>query len=146
MTEEHKKGLNADLIAEDLEKCCLTEEVCGSCQDKGCIIGYAKHCIANFKRVPHKEVEGGMKNIPTMDFKVFDEAEMEKGIVHMLKECKNCKEDHTEDCIINVIRSCYEVALFGDHQPYEGTTLQYLAHINRNFPEKSAHIADMYID
>ncbi len=37
-----------------------------------------------------------------------------------------CKEDHVEDCIINVIRNCYEVGLFGDVQTYEGSTLQYL--------------------
>ncbi len=145
MAEEHKEGLNAELVGKDLENCCLTESVCEQCQGEGCIIGYAKRCIADYKSAPKKEVENGMERIPATDFKVFEEMELEKGIVHILKECKNCKEDHIESCIINVVRGCYEVGLFGDTQPYEGTTLQYLMYIKETFPDKSAQIADLYI-
>lgn len=144
MAEVHKKGLNAELVANDLENCCRTEGVCGQCQNNACIIGYAKQCIINYKKEPKKEVPNGMEQIPTTDFKVFDETEMETAIAHILKECKDCKEDHTEDCIINVIRSCYEVGLLGDVQPYEGSTLQYLMHLKNDFPDKSLQIADIY--
>ena len=124
MAEEHKKGLDAGLVGNDLENCCRKETTCG--------------------QSPKKEVAQGMAHIPTMDFKVFDEVELETAIAHILKECKDCKEDHTEDCIINVIRSCYEVGLLGDVQPYEGSALQYLMYIKENFPDKSLQIADLY--
>ena len=142
MAEEHKKGLNAELVANDLQSCCRT---CDQCQKEKCTIGYAKECIKDYQKQPKKEVEDGVKRVPTMDFKVFDETELETAIAHILKECKDCKEDHVENCIINVIRNCYEVGLLGDVQNYEGSALQYLMSLKENYPEKSALIADIYL-
>ena len=144
MADAHKKGLNADLIAEDLEKCCRGEALCTKCQGKSCTIGFAKHCIQNYKAEPKKEVPGGTEEIPFTDFKVFDEEDLETAIAHILKECKDCKEDHTEDCIINVIRNCYEVGLLGDIHPYGGTALQYLMFLQENCPDKAQQIANIY--
>ena len=145
MAEEHKKGLNAELIGNDLEHCCRGEELCGQCQGGSCNIGFAKQCIRNYKRAPQKEIPGGAGNIPTTDFKVFDETELEKAIAHILRECKECKEDHVEDCIINVIRNCYEISLLGDIHPYEGTSLQYLVYLKDHYPDKAREIADIYM-
>lgn len=142
MAEEHKKGLDAGLVWNDLQSCCKT---CDQCQKENCTIGYAKECIKEYQRAPKKEVEDGVRRVPTMDFKVFDETELENAIAHILKECKDCKEDHVEDCIINVIRNCYEVGLLGDVQSYEGSALQYLMNLKQKFPEKSALIADLYL-
>ena len=144
MADAHKKGLNADLIAEDLEKCCRGEALCTKCQGKSCTIGFAKHCIQNYKAEPKKEVPGGTEEIPFTDFKVFDEEDLETAIAHILKECKDCKEDHTEDSIINVIRNCYEVGLLGDIHTYEGTALQYLMFLQENCPDKAQQIANIY--
>lgn len=144
MAEVHKKGLNAELVMDDLEACCRTESACIQCQKADCVIGYAKQCIRNYQKEPKKEVPEGVQHVPTMDFKVFDEFELENAIAHILHECKDCKEDHTEDCIINVIRNCYEVGLLGDVQPYEGSALQYLMYLKANFPDKSIQIANIY--
>lgn len=144
MAVEHKKGLDAEIVWKDLQNCCRTQNVCGQCQEKDCIIGYAKECIKNYRKEPKKEVANGTECIPTTDYKSFDEMELEISIANILKECKDCKEDHVDDCIINVIRNCYEVGLFGDIQPYEGSALQYLMHIKDDFPDKSIHIADAY--
>ncbi|MDE5819036.1 MAG: hypothetical protein K2N41_09285 [Lachnospiraceae bacterium] len=144
MAEVHKKGLNAQLVWEDLQNCCISEAACGQCQGEACIIGFAKECIKEYQKKPQKEVPSGTERIPTMDYKAFDEVELEIAIAHILKECKDCKEDHVEDCIINVIRNCYEVGLFGDVQTYEGSTLQYLMKVQGDFPEKSIKIAEAY--
>lgn len=144
MAELHKKGLNAGLVLNDLENCCKGEAVCGQCQKESCSIGYAKQCVRNYQKAPQKEVPDGVKRIPVTDFKAYDEEELEIAIAHILKECKDCKEDHTENCIINVIRNCYEVGLLGDVQPYEGSTLQYLMKLKADFPEKAEEIAAIY--
>lgn len=146
MSDEHKKGFNAALVWNDLQNCCMGESSCGECQGTSCTIGYAKQCIQDFQREPKKEVADGTKKIPTMDFKVFDDLELETAIAHILKECKDCKEDHTENCIINVIRNCYEVGLFGNVHSYEGSALQYLMYLKSEFPEKAALIADIYMN
>lgn len=144
MAEAHKKGFNDKLVWDDLQNCCKSETVCGNCQGSECIIGFAKQCVKEYQEKPQKEVPNGAERIPTMDFKAFDEAELEIAIAHILKECKDCKEDHVEDCIINVIRNCYEVGLFGDVQPYEGSTLQYLMHLQAEYADKSIKIAEEY--
>lgn len=144
MADAHKKGLNADLVGTDLENCCRTEGVCGQCQKTNCIIGYGKQCISDYKREPKRDVPKGMKCIPTTDFKMFDEVELEEAIAHILKECKDCKEEHSDNCIINVIRSCYEVGLLGDVQKYEGSALQYLMYLKEKFPDKTDRIALFY--
>lgn len=145
MADVHKKGLNAELIRDDLENCCLKETTCGQCKKEACTIGFAKQCIREYMKEPKKEVSGDTGNIPITDFKLFDETELETAIAHILKECKDCKEDHTENCIINVIRNCYEVGLFGNAHPYEGSALQYLMFLKSEFPEKSSRIADIYM-
>lgn len=132
------------MVWEDLQNCCISEATCGQCQGEACIIGFAKECIKEYQKKPQKEVPNGTERIPTMDYKAFDEVELEIAIAHILKECKDCKEDHVEDCIINVIRNCYEVGLFGDVQTYEGSTLQYLMKVQADFPEKSIKIAEAY--
>lgn len=146
MGDTHRKGLNADSVWNDLENCCRGEDLCVKCQGESCIIGFARQCIRNYQREPQKEVPGGKERVPVMDFKVFDEEELEKAIAHILKECKDCKEDHTENCIINVIRNCYEVGLLGDIHPYEGSALQYLMFLKANFPDRAARIAEIYME
>lgn len=146
MGDTHKKGLNAELVWNDLGNCCRSEALCGQCQGESCTIGFAKQCIKDYQREPKKEVPGGTERIPTMDFKVFEEDELEKAIAHILRECKDCKEDHTENCIINVVRNCYEVGLLGDIHPYEGSALQYLMFLKANFPDKAAQIAELYMN
>lgn len=144
MEQVHKKGFNADLVWEDLKHCCRSEDLCSECQHENCTIGYAKQCIKNYWKEPKKEVPDGAEHVPTTDFKVFDETELETAIANILKECKDCKGEHTENCIINVIRNCYEVGLFGDVQAFEGSVLQYLMFVKNNFPEKSLKIASIY--
>ena len=144
MAEVHSKGFNAELVSDDLSNCCRSEEVCGQCRQCACVIGYAKQCVKEYRREPKKTVPNGTANIPTTDYKAFDEAELEIAIAHILKECKDCKEDHVEDCIINVIRNCYEIGLLGDIQPYEGSTIQYLMRLESDFPDKAAQVASAY--
>lgn len=144
MAEEHKKGLDAELVWNDLQNCCRDKTVCGQCQEEKCIIGYAKKCVEDYQREPKKEIPNGEERIPTTDYKAFDETELEIAIAHILKECKDCKEDHVEDCIINIIRNCYEVGLLGDVQPYEGSALQYLMRLKTDFPNNSIRITEAY--
>lgn len=144
MAEAHKKGFNDKLVENDLENCCRSEAMCGQCQNEACIIGFAKQCVKEYQKEPKKEVPNGVERIPTMDCKVFEQVDLEIAIAHILKECKDCKEDHVENCIINVIRNCYEVGLFGDVQPYEGSTLQYVMRLKSDFPDRSMQIAEAY--
>lgn len=136
--------LNYDLVLTDLGKCCMGEQACGSCTGDQCIVGYAKTCITGCFREGITYVENGKNNIPLTDFKVFNTENFEVGIAHILKQCKSCKEEHFDNCIINVIRSCYEIGLFGETQNYEGSAFRYLNQIHNSHPGTAAEIIELF--
>lgn len=133
--------INYDKIITDLSKCCLTEASCGGCDKASCIVGYAQDCITQCFKDSVTFVENGSEKIPVMDFKVYNEEEFENGIAHILKQCRSCTYNHFDNCIINIIRNCYEIGLFGEVQSYEGSNFRYLNQIHNSHPE----IADRII-
>lgn len=136
--------VNYDKIITDLSKCCLKKESCGTCDKSACIVGYAQNCIIKTIKDSVTYVENGSDNIPYMDFKVYNEEDFEAGIAHILKMCRSCKENHFDNCIINIIRNCYEIGLFGETQEYEGSNLRYLNYIFTKYPEKAQQVIDEF--
>lgn len=132
------KEVNFSRLVDKLTPCCLSEELCGGCEREKCIVGYAKECIKNCMINKVTFVMDGSENIPNTDFKVYDKEFFVDGIVETLKTCRSCKEEHFENCIINILRSSYEVALIGEEQEYEGSTFLYL----NKLKEINSSIAD----
>lgn len=136
--------LNYDLVLTDLGKCCMGESACGGCTNNECIVGYAKTCITKCFKDSTTFVENGSGNIPLTDFKLFNNEEFEKGIAHILRQCRSCQENHFENCIINIIRNCYEVGLFGEIQQYNGSAFRYLNQIHNSHPELANSIIELF--
>lgn len=136
--------VNYDKMVTDLSKCCLKKDNCGECDKAACIVGYAQNCIIKCMKESVTFVEDGSDNIPFMDFKVYNEEEFERGIAHILKMCRSCQENHYENCIINIIRNCYEIGLFGETQKYEGSNLRYLNMIHQQFPQKAERVIEEF--
>lgn len=136
--------VNYDKMVTDLSKCCLKKENCGNCVKNECIVGYAQNCIIKCLKDSVTYVQNGSDDIPYTDFKVYNEEEFERGIAHILKMCKSCRENHFDNCIINIIRNCYEIGLFGETQKYEGSNLQYLNQIHTQYPQKSEHVIEEF--
>lgn len=139
--------LDYDKVIADLGKACLTKESCGGCVKEDCIIGYAQQCITKCFRDGVTYVENGSDRIPVTDLKIYNEEEMERGIAHILKQCRSCQYDHFDNCIINIIRNCYEVGIFGEIQSYEGSNFRYLNQIHNSHPDIAANIiAEFHAD
>lgn len=132
--------VNFDLIMKDLGKCCLG---CQGCQGSDCLVGYAKQCVTSCIKNNVTFVADGAANIP-IDTKLFHDEVLMDAIADILHQCKSCKQEHYENCIINVIRSCYEVAIFGDNLEYEGSAFRYLNAVNTAYPELAPHIIELY--
>lgn len=135
---------NFNQVISDLSKACLTEEQCGSCVKKDCIIGYAQQCITKCLKDGSTYVEDGSENIPISDLKLYNTEELERGIAHILRQCKSCTYNHFDNCIINIIRNCYEVGLMGEIQPYEGSNFRYLNHVHNTHPEVADNIIEEF--
>lgn len=136
--------LNYDSVLTDLSKSCMGEQVCGTCTHSDCIVGYAKSCITQCFKEKSVYIKDGVEHIPLTDFKVFDTEHLEEAIAHILKQCKSCKENHFDNCIINVIRNCYEIGLFGEIQSYEGSAFRYLNQIHNSHPEIANSIIEFF--
>lgn len=133
-------------IFKDLGKVCKTEVACGSCAEKGCLIGYARNCTADCRIKKRTGIPSGFENIPASDIRGgYDEYEVLHAIAHLLAQCKNCKEDHYDNCLINVVRSCLEVIEFGEEQKYSGNVIEYLMNISTADINKARIVKDEYM-
>lgn len=136
--------INYDSVITDLGKCCLKEENCGTCDKSSCIVGYAQNCITKCFKENVTYIEEGSGQIPFTDFKIYMEEDFENGIAHILKQCRSCRENHFDNCIVNIIRNCYEIGLFGEIQPYEGSNFRYLNQIHNSHPETAGRIIEEF--
>lgn len=136
--------INHDVILKDLGNCCLTEESCVVCDKAECLVGYAKECITGCLKNDITFVDKGFDQIPVFDTKFFRTEDFIAGIAHILQQCKSCSEEHYKDCIINILRSSYEVGLFGEPQSYKGSAFRYLNQIHESHPELANQIIEIF--
>lgn len=140
-----KEELNLLQIFSDLGRICQTEAVCRKCAGRACLVGYSKDCAASCRVKEVTYVDKGFAEIPPADIRGgYDEFEVLHAIAHLLLQCRSCKKDHYEDCIINVVRSCLEVIEFGEEQVYEGDPLSYMMKIRDLDEQKADIIAEEY--
>lgn len=138
--------LNLLEIFKDLGNICKTTDVCGKCEEKSCLIGYARNGAAECRIAKRTGIMDGFENIPSCDIRGgYDEYDVLHAIAHLLVQCKSCKEDHYDNCLINVVRSCLEVIEFGEEQKYEGNVIQYLMKISQTNPAKAVIIQEEYM-
>ena len=138
------EDLHDELILKDLGTVCLTEETCGTCTKANCLIGYAKQCLLDCVKNKVTYVENGMDKIPVDDMKIYLEENLALGIANILKTCRSCGQEHFDNCIINVLRSCYEVALFGEEREYTGSSFAYLTKLQADQKIHSDLVLEFY--
>ena len=138
--------LNLLEIFTDLGKVCKTKSVCGNCAEKACLVGYAKNAAAECRIEKCTGLLNGFENIPPSDIRGgYDEYNVLYAIAHLLLQCKDCKEEHYENCLINVVRSCLEVIELGEEQEYKGNIIEYLADVAKHHPTKAEIIKEEYM-
>lgn len=138
--------LNLLEIFKDLGKICKTPDKCGNCAEKSCLIGYARNGAAECRIAKRTGLPNGIENIPSCDIRGgYDEYNVLQAISHLLAQCRGCKEDHYDNCLINVVRSCLEVIEFGEEQKYTGNVVEYLFSISRKDLTKATIIKEEYM-
>ena len=133
-------------IFKDLGKVCKTPSVCGQCAEKECLVGYARNATAECRLSKRTGIVNGFENIPPCDIRGgYDEDNVLNVIAHLLVQCKSCKEEHYDNCLINIVRSSMEVIEFGEEQNYTGNVIEYLMSISRKYPVKADIIKEEYM-
>lgn len=127
--------INSEVLISEIGKCCLGKEVCEDCKKEECLIGYCKKSLMTFLKQNSEFIDGGMKEIPYGDTKLYDTEAVVQAIGSLLNQCRNCNVYHDEECIINIVRSALEVIALGEFQEYKGSTLLYLGDIKGVNPQ-----------
>ena len=136
--------INYESLIKHLGNCCLTEEACGSCKKEKCLIGYSRSSIASCLNHKVTYVIDGYKNLPSADTKLYSNNELIEGIADILHQCRSCSENHFDNCIINILRSSYEILIFGEPIEYKGSSLLYFVDAKSKNKELAEKIYSVY--
>ena len=129
------------------------EEICNECSHRAsercnfrrCNIGFADYVIKNIKDNQTYSIDDGENLIPKDDFKYYDEKVISKGIANICRLCKECNENHSENCVIALTRRTLEYTQLKDKIAYPGSIIPYLMNVAKQKPELAELIKEEYM-
>jgi len=135
--------INIKAIKDAVQRCCQEKE-CVACRGKECLIGFAKLVSEYAGMKKALSIPNGLKMVPTGDFKVYETDDVAFALAMINYECKNCQDNHDDNCVINIMRSSLEVALLGEHSGFTGNPLMYVMNLSRVNPELGEKVMTAY--
>lgn len=134
-----------DEFEELLNDLCHTEDKCGSCLMRRCLIGHSKYVNKACKDLKPPHLAGASESRPLYDLRGnYDEDEVLRVLATTLVYCKACKDNHTDDCVLAVIRNNLEMLELTQEIEYKGNPLTYLVDFSQENPTKGAALAEIY--
>lgn len=129
------------------------KEYCDECSHKGsekcnyrkCNIRFVEYVAKNIKKNSTYAIEDGENLIPKDDFKYYDEKIIAKGIANICRLCKECNENHSENCVIALMRRSLEYTQLKDKIEYPGNIILYLMNIAKQKSEFAELIKEEYV-
>ncbi len=138
------REVNLERIRSAVDRCCKTEAECKKCEKVGCLIGYCQLTLDYSIQKRSFRIPGGSRHIPRRDFKAYYQSDLLLALAEVLLQCQGCRDNHEEECVINVTRSALELALLGESLNYEGSALLYLMQVNRLNPDIGKELMQLY--
>lgn len=115
------------------------------CNYRRCNIGFVDYVAKNIKNNSTYSIADGENLIPKSDFKYYDEKVIARGIANICRLCKDCNENHSENCVIALIRRSLEYTQLRDKIVYPGNVILYLMNISEQKPEFAELIKEEYM-
>ncbi|MDR3562596.1 MAG: hypothetical protein P4N59_14340 [Negativicutes bacterium] len=135
---------NVASIKTAVQNCCRSEMECTSCHGKECLVGFAK-IVADYAGVKKTlSIPNGLKMVPAADYKIYEIDQVAVALAVINHECKNCMDSHDDNCVINIVRSSLEVAMFGEHLKFAGNPLMYIMSLSEINPELGGKVMQEY--
>jgi len=136
--------VNLGALAEALEK-----KICASCDyldtaechPERCMVGFARKVLAFVLPKGVLDVPGASQLIPAEDFKVYAAEDVAAALAETLRQCRECRDNHSPDCVIALTRACLEHALTGQRIDYPGSVFLYLARLREQDPRLAELVA-----
>lgn len=115
-----------------------------NCIKSKCDVGFSEKIINHAKEHSVKVIEDGETLIPKDDMKYYREDLIADSIAEVCKLCKQCRENHSEQCIISLCRRSLENAVLKENTPYPGSVLMYLVGVSKQNPSFAEMIRSAY--
>lgn len=110
-------------------ECCYINT--DKCSSRKCNVGFSKEVINYAENNSAKVLADGDKLIPKDDLKYYKEDLIADGIAQICKLCKECNENHSEQCIISLCRRSLENTVLKDNAVYPGNILMYIMEVSK---------------
>jgi hypothetical protein len=128
------------------------QDICSSCNQENtagciksmCLIGFSRRVIDFYQAKGNLNISGAETLVPTSDFKVYEKELLTASISETCKLCRQCRDNHANDCIISLVRNCMEYALWGESISYPGNIIEYLGLVRNKDSETAAFIMENY--
>ncbi|MCY6484623.1 hypothetical protein OW763_09755 [Clostridium aestuarii] len=131
----------------NLEK--ILNTICKDCNEhcipNKCLIGFTLSLINNFKNESIYVVENGRNLIPNKDTHYYEKEIVADAIANICKLCKQCKRNHTKNCIISLIKDSLELTQLAKPISYGGNIITYFNNISNQDTELASLIHSKYI-
>lgn len=129
--EEHEMDFNK--LERTLEQCCQDCDLyeTDNCEGSKCLIGFAKKVAKFSKTNGSLTISGGSTLIPANDFKMYNLDPIAHNLAETCKQCKQCRENHTDDCVVALIRKSVENTMLKENVSYPGSVLMYLMQVSK---------------
>jgi hypothetical protein len=115
------------------------------CNYRKCNIGFAEYVVKNIKDNSTYVIPDGESLIPKDDLKYYDEKVIARGLANLCRMCKECNENHSENCVIALTRRTLEYTQLKDRIAYPGNIILYLMNVSKQKPELAELIKQEYI-
>lgn len=123
--------IDMNFVKHAVADCCCSVTHCESCAGKQCLIGFAK-LIAEYATTKKTlSIPNGMAMVPLQDVKTYDVDNVVMALAATNLSCKNCRDSHDDNCVVNILRYSLEVALLGQHIDFMGNPLSYIMAITK---------------
>jgi hypothetical protein len=129
-------------LIELCKECCYYNTI--ECKKNKCNVGFALNTINYAKEKSVIRIEDGESLIPTQDMKYYKDELIAKSIAEVCKLCKDCRENHSEQCIVSLCRRSLENTVLKENTPYPGNVLMYLMGVHNQNPTFAEQIKLAY--
>lgn len=110
-------------------------------QGSTCLVGFGKKALRFSIQKGLLDISGAKKMIPTGDFKAYYPEMVAPGLAETCRQCRQCQDNHSPDCVIALARTCLEYTTLSGEIDYPGSVFLYLARVKEQNPQLSALIA-----
>lgn len=136
--------VNLNKMIDLLQKICLECDhyQTDSCKPSTCMVGFSLRSLHFANKKGILDIPGAVKHIPGSDLKYYFAENIIPVLAETCRQCRECRDNHSPDCVIALTRSCLESTVLEENIPYPGSVFLYLTMVKKQNPRISVMLAE----